>query len=111
MSQKTKWTLGPWVNDDGLVCGRDAHGGISDDIFVAVPIIEYDASGAPHFQHDEWQANAHLIASAPGLYVELEKCKAALIEIKRHTMGVATEEAITAIENIDAALARARGES
>ena len=60
----TDFTLGPWVNDNGLVFGREEDGTPSFDIFDA----------------DSWagdaveaHANARLIAVAPKMYAALKE--------------------------------------
>lgn len=62
-----RWTPEPWVNDDGLVSGRESRirhaPGPSIDIF--------DAANWPEELDEEAQANAHLIAAAPDLYEAL----------------------------------------
>lgn len=56
----TKITLGPWVNDNGLVSGRETR-----DRFAPSPSIDiFDAGEWPAELDDEAQANAALIAAA-----------------------------------------------
>lgn len=73
-------TPGPWINDGGLVCGRETRArfvpgsrfpsdspfppGVSQDIF--------DANEWPDELHDEAMANAALIAAAPDMLAALE---------------------------------------
>lgn len=63
----SKYTAAPWVNDDGLVNGRESRArfapGVSIDIF--------DASEWPADMHDEALANAALISAAPDLLIAL----------------------------------------
>ncbi len=96
---KTTWTPGPWVNDGGLVNGKETNprfpNSVSSDIF--------DGTEAPVFSDDdEWMANSHLIAAAPDLYIALHAM------ITQHGLiGVPRTVREHALE----ALAKARGES
>lgn len=72
-------TPGPWVNDDGLVNGRESRArfapGVSIDIF--------DAAEWPTELKDEALANAALIASAPAMRDLIEGLKS-LLRVTEH---------------------------
>lgn len=87
----SEYTPGPWVNDNGLVSGRDSQrpGQPSFDI--------YDADQW-HGNTDEAHANAKLIAAAPEL---LEVLKACVNE--RHELAPALELIGKAREAINSA--------
>lgn len=72
MSTQTKWTPGPWVNDDGLVCGRESRPEFRENM----PSIDiFDAREWPRSLENEAAANAALIAAAPELYEALERAE------------------------------------
>ena len=54
----TKWSPAPWVEDNGVVSGRDSH---NPDL-PSFDIFDADDSNIPEA---EALANAHLIAAAP----------------------------------------------
>ncbi len=60
----TDFTPGPWVNENGLVYGRDSNDGTAS----------FDIYDAGHWPGDgaEAQANARLIAEAPKMYAALK---------------------------------------
>lgn len=72
-------TPGPWINDGGLVNGRESRArfapGVSIDIF--------DAAEWPAELEDEAFANAALIASAPAMRDLIEGLKS-LLRVTEH---------------------------
>jgi len=104
MSNETKWTPPPWVdegpNQDGERCLFGA-----DDSAVAVTI----PVGSPDARTERSVANAHLIAAAPELYAALEdavfRIRSTLILLECDDEFIARET-----EKARAALAKARGE-
>lgn len=61
-------TLGPWVNDNGLVNGRESRTRFAP----AVSVDLFNASEYPAELHDEMMANAALIAAAPDMLAALQ---------------------------------------
>lgn len=110
MSNKTKWTPGPWaVVFNGLGSDKEqAHSiyGGAENTYVADVYRGY--VGSERVTPDEAQNNASLIAAAPELYAALMQCLA--------DEGVARLESAGGMDNktMDAAmyaLAKARGET
>jgi len=98
MSGETKWTKGPWVAD-GFFVSSNSGGAVGHDIVSACGTV-----GRPD---SETEANAQLIAAAPDMYASLEEA--------RGTIQALIDEGYTGHVDqrgrIDAALAKARGES
>lgn len=75
MTQTTKHTPGPWVNDDGLVYGQETR-----ERFQPSPSIDiFDAKEWPAELEREAHANARLIAAAPELLVALNDTLAYIV--------------------------------
>lgn len=102
MSAEGKWTPGPW---DWLAIGANASGG--HHLYIIDPSNRKIA--ALWGRADEKAANANLIAAAPEMAKHLQAASHAL---RSYQYGnSATELAQGCADQIDALLAKARGET
>jgi hypothetical protein len=109
---ETKFTPGPWVNDDGEIIPENGsaialvHNPADSPCFEPETDAEADAVEA------EFKANADLIAAAPDLYAFIERF-AAVTQGRRFGGGpepMRSEELDALPREAAALLARARGE-
>lgn len=98
MSNETKHTPGPWN-----------IGKVSEEIFATdengIPRTICQRAEDDEFEAKPWEANAHLIASAPEL---LEACKDALESLKRLEDKDGAYR-VTNISQLQQAIAKAEG--
>lgn len=111
MTEQGKHTPGPWragIGDDGMPKRGEFQQEVAciphmylDAIDIFVPL--HDGASPHHCCHQEFEANARLIAAAPDLLVALK----AMNEITPRLQLTNEEEAALALT--DAALAKAEG--
>ena len=94
---ETKFTKGEWAKRDNAI------GIIDDSDTQSYGMIRFICHVDKYDFESEWQANAHLIATAPDMYKELDK----LLEILNHETKSVTSLDVCRIEKL---LAKARGE-
>ena len=111
---ETKWTSGPWE----YIASTEHHGPYVVAPFGGDIADCYTMSNRPiHFQHEQADANARLIAAAPDLYEALADMLGAHPPISKRIGGEgsparrAQEDQEAAIAKARAALARAKGAS
>ena len=92
MSNKAKWTKGPWHVPKARGC---AHGPVDKN---DVPVVTWTGMARP--RQENGMANAHLIAAAPDLYEALEAMLDECVD----------DEFAPHVMDARAALAKARGE-
>ena len=114
-SQKERFTPGPWmlvgsIPEEGVDCfwiKAQPANGILRGFTTEIATVD-------GYQDDpERQANAHLIASAPLMYAELQATAGILAALLAHLEGVASKKVCADIkerlEAIDAICTRAQG--
>ena len=100
----TKFTPGPWYVGSGTYEGRNIYSAASvtdDEGFTYQPVV----ASAEDDCIDCWDANARLIAAAPDLLRYLKEARRTL------EMWKDVAPAVSLCADIDAAIARATGES
>lgn len=106
---ETKWSTGPWERDDVMECvmiGNHPHrvypvASPSTETGIAICILPREDDSPK--DRATVEANAHLIAASPTLYAALEKARICI-------GGSANSDGHTLLQEIDNALALARGE-
>lgn len=116
MSEKPKWTPGPWrITPSGNISNTiEGPSGQSlfegDDGFRGVAMVQACGSGMKYDEKEANQlANMRLISAAPDLYEALEQCAAFLKHVEGHGYGGMSIFDV-ASESTRRALAKARGE-
>ena len=114
------WTPGPWecAPKDGMVKST-VSANLSADwgyvIWMPEPPFAMGATGAAictaNRDAEESEANAHLIAAAPELYAALRELRAWYGPGTAESNGAKCDTFWEAREQVDAALAKARGEA
>lgn len=116
---KTKHTPGPWVNEGEdivvpevpcIVISAKNHTNRGDRMICQVA-SDMDVNTEEFILHDEEWANAHLIAAAPEMFKTLDDVLSVLLDLDQdHLSRREEKEVCDAIQEIEAVLAKAKGE-
>lgn len=101
-----KHTPGPWTAKQNHWSRWEIHYGAGQLAGVAKP----DDPASPPDTYAEAKANAHLIAAAPGLYAKLKWLADWMRSVEGMSRNNLEELALDEADEIDALLAKARGE-
>jgi hypothetical protein len=116
MGQDTKFTPGPWrVEQDTTLVWGNCNADDSSNYGMGYPIAECRITPANPLwakgpDHNEGEANAHLISTAPELYEALIAARKHIVDGFRNICHDFPESRMAGVTQIDAALAKARGE-
>ncbi len=97
MTNRTKWTPGPWTVENHTIICKHGGGSIGDM-----------TAGYPQCPFAEMQANALLAAAAPDLYAALKRAQTYVYESA--DQNPRDRSILADLDAIDAALARADGD-
>ncbi len=97
-----KYTPAPWVNDHGLVNGRESCAKFGDTSSFDL----FDTNDYPAEMRDEMMATAQLISAAPDLLEALKAARPHVVFVNT----IAGDDVLRArLEQLDAAIAKAEG--
>lgn len=107
MGQDAKFTAGPWVAREYNIYADEIQIVANDGVYVASVDVDGQQGMAAW---SEIQADAHLIAAAPEMYEALIAARKHIVDGFRNICHDFPESRMAGVTQIDAAIAKARGE-